>query len=86
LGCAFLAISEQLLRIERWRFRFIAEGIDAIDAFLSEYPAADRKLLKQPVQSAVAMHPEHGRNRELLRYIRALDTRALHSSARDDGG
>jgi ribosomal 50S subunit-associated protein YjgA (DUF615 family) len=68
-----MAISEQLLRIERWRYRLIEEGFDAIEAFLLEYPSADRRLLKQLTQSAAAMHHRHGTDRRLPRYIRALD-------------
>jgi ribosomal 50S subunit-associated protein YjgA (DUF615 family) len=79
-----MAISEQLLRIERWRFGLIEEGLDAIEAFLLAYPAADRKLLKQRMQSAAAMHHKHGTHRKLLRYIRVLDVDARDSSPVDE--
>ena len=72
-----MAISEQLLRIERWRTRLVNEGLDAIEAFLQEYPAADKSELKRLVQSSAAMHRKHDTPRKLLHYIRDLDdTRA----------
>ncbi|QQP97891.1 DUF615 domain-containing protein [Lysobacter enzymogenes] len=71
-----MPISEQLLRIERWRTRLIDEGFDAIEAFVAAYPRADRKLLKRFVQEAASMHHQHQMPRKPLRYIRALDDAA----------
>ena len=68
-----MAIDERLLHIETWRTRFIAEGIEAIDALLLEYPAADQKQLKRLVQQAQAIKHRHGTPRRLLRHLRALD-------------
>jgi len=68
-----MTIDERLLRIETWRTRFIAQGIDAIDAFALEYPAADKRELKRLVQQAQAISHRHGTARRLLRYLRALD-------------
>ncbi|WP_091631333.1 dual-action ribosomal maturation protein DarP [Lysobacter sp. cf310] len=70
---AATAISEQLRRIEACRARFLETGIEAIDAFLLEYPAADKKALKRLVQQAQATHRHYGTPRRLLRYLRALD-------------
>jgi ribosome-associated protein len=36
-----------LHRMEQWRERLIAEGDAALSALLNEYPAADRRLLRQ---------------------------------------
>jgi len=71
-----MPISEQLLRIERWRTRLIDAGFDAIEAFVEAYPQADRKLLKRLVQEAASMQHRHKMPRKLLRYIRALDDAA----------
>ncbi|MET4726418.1 ribosomal 50S subunit-associated protein YjgA (DUF615 family) [Lysobacter enzymogenes] len=65
-----MTIDERLLRIETWRTRFIAQGIDA---FALEYPAADKRELKRLVQQAQAISHRHGTARRLLRYLRALD-------------
>jgi len=62
-----------LLRIGIWRTRFIALGIEAIDAFALEYPAADKRELKRLVQQAQAIKHRHGTARRLLRCLRALD-------------
>lgn len=64
---------EALSRHEAWRARLIAEGLAAIDDFLTEYPAADRKQLKALIQKAQSMSHQHGTPRFLLRYIRELD-------------
>lgn len=66
-------IDPGLLRAMRWRERLIAEGFDALTAFLAEYPAADAKTLKPMIQKACAMRRGHGTPRFLLRYIRTLD-------------
>jgi ribosomal 50S subunit-associated protein YjgA (DUF615 family) len=67
-----MPIDGQLLRLERWKKRFIDE-VDAIDAFLVEYPAGDSRTLKPLIRKARAMHHHHGTPRFLLRCIRALD-------------
>ncbi|MDN3638915.1 ribosome biogenesis factor YjgA [Simiduia curdlanivorans] len=37
---------------ERWRDRFIADGDDAINEFMLDYPQADRQQLRQLVRTA----------------------------------
>lgn len=66
-----------LLQAVRWRERLIAEGFDALPAFLEAHPGADRDALKRMIQKARAMRHKHGTPRFLLRYIRALEIRAL---------
>lgn len=66
-----------LLQAVRWQERLIAEGFDALPAFLEAHPGADRDALKRMIQKARAMRHKHGTPRFLLRYIRALETRAL---------
>lgn len=66
-------IDPGLLRAMRWRERLIAEGFDALAAFLAKHAAADAKTLKPMIQKACAMRHRHGTPRFLLRYIRALD-------------
>jgi len=39
-------------RIELWRDRLLTEGMDAIEAVLNEYPAADRQQLRQLILQA----------------------------------
>ncbi|MCS2609992.1 ribosome biogenesis factor YjgA [Halomonas dongshanensis] len=39
-------------RLEKWRDRLIDEGDPAVDAFLAEYPDADRQTLRQLVRNA----------------------------------
>jgi len=40
-------------RVEAWRDRLLADGDDALAAFLTEYPTADRQHLRQLVRNAV---------------------------------
>lgn len=42
----------QLHRIEQWRDRLIAQGDEAITAFLHEHPAGDRQQLRRLVRQA----------------------------------
>ena len=39
-------------KLERWRDRLLAEGDDAINAWLVEHPDGDRQLLRQLVRDA----------------------------------
>lgn len=64
-----MAIDERSLHIETWRTRFIAEAIEAIDAFVLEYPAADKQRLKRLAQQAQAIKHRH----RTPRHLRALD-------------
>jgi len=68
-----MTIDPPLLRIGTWRTRCIAQGIEAIDAFALEYPAADKRELKRPAQQAQAINHRHGTARRLLRCLRAPD-------------
>lgn len=61
----------------RWQERLIAQGFDALPAFLEAHPGADAKTLKRMIQKARAMKHKHGTPRFLLRYIRALEIRTL---------
>lgn len=76
-------MNADLLRFMRWRERLIAEGFDAIDAFIAEYPDADPRELKRMIQKAQAMK-RGGTPRFLLRYIRGLDEANTRSSASTD--
>lgn len=78
-----MPISEQLLRIERWRTHLVDEGFDAIDAFIATYPRAERKRLKALIQQAASMRHQHQIPRKLLRYLRALDD-AANADAKAD--
>ncbi len=76
-------MDDNLLRFMRWRERLIAEGFDAIEVFLAEYPAADPRELKRLIQKAQEMKRD-GTPRFLLRYIRDLDEANMRSSASSD--
>lgn len=39
-------------RLERWRDRLIAEGDDAMEAFIDEFPKVDRQALRQLIRNA----------------------------------
>lgn len=60
-------------RLETWRERLLAEGDDALAAFIAEHPAADRQRLRQLVRNALAERkadkPPHA-FRELFRALR----------------
>ena len=73
-----------LLEAVRWQERLIADGFDALPAFLEAHPGADPKTLKRLIQKARAMRHKHGTPRFLLRHIRALDAAMSTSSAGDD--
>lgn len=79
-----------LHRAERWRERLLAEGDDALAELLSEFPQADRQLLRQLARNAVE---ERKRDkppkayRELFREVRDLLLAGMEDSpeAVDDG-
>jgi ribosomal 50S subunit-associated protein YjgA (DUF615 family) len=71
----------ELLQAMRWQERLIAEGFDALPAFLEAHPGADPKTLKRLIQKAQAMRHKHGTPRFLLRYIRALGAATSAPSA-----
>jgi len=66
-------------RLEQWRDRLLAEGEQALDAVLAEFPAAERSRLASLVRQAVADASPRGR-RELFRYLRDLDPEAKQTS------
>ncbi|WP_355660831.1 ribosome biogenesis factor YjgA [Halomonas salifodinae] len=39
-------------RLERWRDRLIEEGDEAVEAFLADFPDADRQALRQLIRNA----------------------------------
>ncbi len=58
---------------EDWRDRMIAQGDSAIDAYLSDHPAADRQQLRQLVRQAKKEQAESKpprSSRALFRYLR----------------
>jgi len=64
-----------LHRAESWRERLIAEGDDALNAFMSEFPAAERQQLRQLARQS-RTEREAGRaphaQRELFRMLREM--------------
>ncbi|MFZ5636889.1 MAG: DUF615 domain-containing protein [Pseudomonadota bacterium] len=66
-------IDPEQLHAVHWRERLSAEGFDAIDAFLVEFPEADPRELKRLIQKARAMRHRHGTPRFLVAYIRGLE-------------
>lgn len=69
--------------LEQWRDRLLAEGDDAVDKLLQEYPAADRQQLRQLTRQH-RKEAESGKppaaSRKLFRYLREL------SEANQDSG
>jgi ribosome-associated protein len=64
-----------LHRVESWRDRLIAEGDEALNEFIGEFPDAQRQQLRQLARQAkserAAGRPPHAQ-RELFRMLRAL--------------
>lgn len=61
--------------LERWRERILGEGDDAIQAFLDQYPTADRQQLRQYVRQAQkeqANNKPPAASRALFKYIREV--------------
>ena len=61
-------------RLEHWRDRLIAEGDDALSAYIALHPAADRQQLRQLVRRAqdeARLHKAPAAARELFRLLRA---------------
>ena len=64
-----------LHKIEQWRDRLIAQGDDALNALLVEYPQADRQRLRQLARQAKAEREQNKALhafRELFRELREL--------------
>ncbi|RUO26663.1 hypothetical protein CWE09_08175 [Aliidiomarina minuta] len=59
--------------LEKWRDRILAEGDDAIQAFILEYPAAERQKMRQLVRQAekeAAQEKPPAASRQLFKYLR----------------
>jgi ribosome-associated protein len=60
-------------RLEHWRDRLIAEGDDAVNVLLAEYPAMDRQPLRQLIRDAIREKKENkppAASRKLFQYIK----------------
>jgi ribosome-associated protein len=60
-------------RLEHWRDRLIAEGDEAVNALLVEYPAIDRQPLRQLIREALREQKENkppAARRKLFQYIK----------------
>ena len=74
--------NERFHALERWRDRLIGDADTAIEAFVGDYPDADRQhlraLARQAQQEAAREKPPTA-SRKLFKYIRELDetTRGL---------
>ncbi|MGE4535108.1 ribosome biogenesis factor YjgA [Halomonas sp.] len=65
-------------RLERWRDRLVEEGDPAVEAFVADYPDADRQALRQLIRNARRERDHHkppASARKLFRLIR--DTAGL---------
>jgi ribosome-associated protein len=67
--------SANLHRVEQWRERLIAEGDDALNEFLQQFPQSNRQHLRQLARQARAERdaakPPHAQ-RELFRVLREM--------------
>ncbi len=62
-------------KMEEWRDRLLAEGDEALQAFLEAYPQADRQRLRQlqrKAQQDYLKNSKTGAGTELFKYLRAL--------------
>jgi ribosome-associated protein len=68
--------NERFHNLERWRDRLLSEGDAALDAFVVEYPEADRQhlrqLLRQAQQEALQNKPPTSA-RKVFKIVRELD-------------
>ncbi|TRW50449.1 DUF615 domain-containing protein [Aliidiomarina halalkaliphila] len=61
--------------LERWRDRIISGGDDAIQAFIDDYPMADRQQLRQyarQAQKELEQNKPPAASRALFKYIRGV--------------
>lgn len=61
-------------RLEHWRDRLVAEGDEAVNALLAEYPAIDRQPLRQLIREALKEQKENkppAASRKLFQYIKS---------------
>jgi ribosome-associated protein len=76
-------------RVEAWRDRLLADGDDALAAFIDEFPSADRQHLRQLVRNATE---EKKRNkpprayREIFQIVRDLMVGTNDDTSDDDPG
>ncbi|MBH8580348.1 ribosome biogenesis factor YjgA [Bisbaumannia pacifica] len=62
-------------RLERWRDRLIDEGDEAVEAFLADFPDADRQALRQLIRNAQrerAADKPPASSRKLFKLIRDI--------------
>ena len=67
--------NQKFHQLERWRDRLIAEGDDALNAFLTEHPHADRQQLRQLIRTAqkeATQNKPPAAARELFRSLREM--------------
>jgi ribosome-associated protein len=68
--------NERFHALERWRDRLIAEGDQALEAFVALYPETDRQHLRGLVRHAqheAAHNKPPAAARKVFKYIRTLD-------------
>ncbi|MGH8433460.1 MAG: ribosome biogenesis factor YjgA [Pseudomonas sp.] len=68
--------NERFHGLERWRDRLINGGDEVLDAFVADYPMADRQHLRQLIRQAqheAAQSKPPAATRKIFKYIRELD-------------
>ncbi|WP_137818171.1 MULTISPECIES: ribosome biogenesis factor YjgA [unclassified Pseudomonas] len=68
--------NERFHGLERWRDRLINGGDDVLEAFVGDYPQADRQHLRQLIRQAqheTAHNKPPAATRKIFKYIRELD-------------
>jgi ribosome-associated protein len=68
--------NERFHNLERWRDRLVAGTDAAIDAFVIDYPDADRQQLRSMIRQAqheLAHNKPPASTRKIFKYIRELD-------------
>lgn len=69
------AFAQLIHGVEHWRERLIAEGNDALTAYLDEHPQADVQHLRQLVRNAVKdadNEKNTGAAKKLFRYLKSI--------------
>ncbi len=69
-------------RMEKWRDRLLEQGDKGINAFIEEYPAAERHHLRQLVRNAqkeASTNKPPAAARQIFRYIREIVDQSLES-------
>ncbi|AYC34247.1 ribosome-associated protein [Pseudomonas cavernae] len=68
--------NERFHALERWRDRLIAEGDEALERFVADYPETDRQHLRGLIRHAqheAARNKPPAALRKIFKYIRELD-------------